>query len=92
MRAGLVVLTMLSMPHTAVSAPSVLTTTTEALEGQLACRAAPKPALAIRTMIHNGLLSRTQVDPAGVPIFRPTRAITVFGKPLLFVSGWEMES
>ncbi len=91
MRLG-VLLSLLVISTTPASwaAGAVLTSTAAALESQLACLAPPRPALAIRTMLRNGLLAQIGRDPAGVPIFRPTAPIRVFDKPLLFITGWEL--
>lgn len=65
--------------------------TGKALEDQLACLKPPKPALAIRAMMRNGLVARTAFGADGSPVFRPTGDLQVFGAKVLFVTGWEME-
>ena len=61
------------------------------LEDQLTCLSSPKPALVIRSMIHNGLVEKTKYGVDGSPVLRAKKMITVFGARLLYVTGWERE-
>lgn len=63
----------------------------KALEDQLTCLNPPRPGLAIRAMIANGLIKKTKFDADGSPIFAPTGGLYVFGKRVTFLTGWEME-
>ncbi len=82
---------LIAAPAVAGDKASLLASTGKALEDQLACLVPPKPALAIRAMMRNGLLVKTRFDADGSPVFRPTSDLLVFGKRVLFVTGWEME-
>jgi hypothetical protein len=79
------------MPARAQDKTALLASTGKALEDQLACLAQPKPALAIRAMMRNGLVQETQFGSDGIPVFRPKGNLVVFGKRVLFIAGWEME-
>ena len=68
-------------------AASIQTSTTAALEAQLACLSPPKPGVAINAMLRNGLLVQAGRDLTGVPLFRPRTAITVFNQALISISG-----
>jgi hypothetical protein len=70
---------------------SVLSKTAKALEEQLACLNPPKPGLAIRGMLANGVIAPTKFIPDGVPVFAAASDIYVYGSRVTFVSGWEME-
>ena len=65
--------------------------TGKALEDQLACLKSPRPALAIRSMLANGLIARTKFAADGSPVFAPTGDIYVYGSQVLFITGWEAE-
>lgn len=78
-------------PCSAEDKAALFASTGKALEDQLACLKSPKPALAIRAMIRNGLIARTNFGADGSPVFRPTSDLQVFGAKVLFVTGWEME-
>ena len=64
----------------------------KALEDQLACIKSPDPGTAIRAMVKNGLLKDTDDGADGIPVFAPTAPLTVFGKRVTFVAGWQAES
>ena len=78
-------------PSSAEDKAALFASTGKALEDQLACLKPPKPALAIRTMLRNGLIAKTNFGADGSPVFRPTGDLQVFGAKVLFVTGWEME-
>lgn len=69
----------------------LLVRTGKALEDQLACRTSPKPGVAIRALIANGLVRKTRFDADGSPVFAPIGDLLVYGRRVLFVTGWEME-
>lgn len=66
--------------------------TAKALEDQLACTKSPEPGVAIRAMIKNGLLQDTDFGEDGVPVLKPTAPLTVYGKRVTFVAGWQIEA
>jgi hypothetical protein len=63
----------------------------KALEDQLACLKSPRPALAIRSLLANGLIARTKFAADGSPVFAPTGDVYVYGSRMLFITGWEAE-
>jgi hypothetical protein len=63
----------------------------KALEDQLACLKSPRPALAIQSLLANGLIVRTKLAADGSPVFAPTGDIYVYGSRMLFITGWEAE-
>ena len=78
-------------PSSAEDKAALFASTGKALEDQLACLKPPKPALAIRAMMKNGLIAKTKFGADSSPVFRPTDDLQVFGAKVLFVMGWEME-
>ena len=80
-----------SAPAAMAANASLLAKTGKALEEQLACLNPPQPGLAIRTMLANGVITRTKFAADGSPVFAPTDAIYVYGSRVTFITGWESE-
>ncbi len=76
----------------ATQARTLANASAKALEDQLACTKSPDPGTAIRAMIKNGLLKKTDNGGDGIPVFAPTAPLTVYGKRVTFVAGWQAES
>ena len=76
-------------PATQAQTPS--NASAKALEDQLACTKSPDPGAAIRAMVKNGLLKDTDNGADGIPVFAPTAPLTVYGKRVTFVAGWQAE-
>ena len=66
--------------------------TAKALEDQLACIRPPEPGIAIRAMIKNGFLKETDYGADGIPVFGLAKPMTVYGKKVTFVAGWQAET
>jgi hypothetical protein len=62
-----------------------------ALEDQLACLTNPEPGKALRAMLANGLLKKTDFKYDGITVLAPTKDIYVYGKKVKFVKGWQEE-
>ncbi|QBY56070.1 J domain-containing protein [Cupriavidus oxalaticus] len=63
----------------------------KALEEQLACRRPPNPGDIIRGMLKAGLLK--YVDGYdGIPVFEPSGPLTVFGRRVTYLAGWQFEA
>lgn len=75
----------------AAQAQSPSNASAKALEDQLACTKSPDPGTAIRAMVKNGLLKDTDNGADGIPVFAPTSPLTVYGKRVTFVAGWQSE-
>ncbi len=78
-------------PSSAEDKAALLASTGKALQEQLACLSSPRPAVAIRAMMKNGLVAETKFGADGIPVFRPTADLYVLGERVLFLTGWEME-
>lgn len=70
---------------------SLANASAKALEDQLACSTSPDAGAAIRAMLENGLLKRTDNGADGIPVLAPTVPLTVYGKRVTFVAGWQGE-
>ena len=70
---------------------SLTNASAKALEDQLACSSSPDAGAAIRAMLENGLLKRTDNGADGIPVLAPTVSLTVYGKRVTFVAGWQGE-
>ncbi|MGI4944946.1 MAG: hypothetical protein ACRYHQ_31040, partial [Janthinobacterium lividum] len=62
-----------------------------ALEDQLACLGLTSPGSALWAMLRQRLVAGTGLGSDGIAVFRPTRNLRLFGKRVLFLSGWAME-
>ena len=78
-------------PAGAEDRTALLVSTGRALQAQLACLGQPQPGVAIRAMLRNRVIAPTRFHADGSKVYRPTGELRVFGKPVLFVTGWAEE-
>lgn len=62
-----------------------------ALEIQLACLGPPSPGPVLRSLMWRRLMAETAFGFGGIAVFRPMHNLRVFGKRVLFLSGWALE-
>ena len=65
--------------------------TEAAIIDQLACKKHPRAAKAINAMLRNKLLEETEDSGDGNFVYVPIKPLSVFGFPLLRVTGWQMK-
>lgn len=75
--------------ETNAATPSLVQRTEMALEDQIRCTSDPQPRAAITAMMKNGILKQTNDGWDGAYYFIPTGSLSIFGLPVVRVTGWE---